>query len=78
MLLVDLCGVAHSVNELSTIISKATQKEMTKRDLEFVDDSGMGVRLTLWGEEVGYTDRVNCPSSYNGLANLGDFAAGFS
>ena len=48
----DVCGVVHNVGECTTIIAKTSQREMTKRDLELVDDTNMSVRLTLWGDEV--------------------------
>lgn len=49
-----MCGVVHVVNECNTIIAKQSQREMVKRDVEVVDDTGMSVRLTLWGDEVRY------------------------
>jgi len=48
----DICAVVHNTGELSTFIAKTSQREMTKRDLELVDDTNRSVRLTLWGEEV--------------------------
>jgi len=50
--LLDVCAIVHSVGEISSIIAKATQKELIKRDVEIVDDSEMLVRLTVWGDEA--------------------------
>ena len=50
--LLDVCGVVHNVGDCTTIIAKATQKELTKRDVELVDDTNMSIRLTVWGDEV--------------------------
>ncbi|KAF6028177.1 RpA-70 [Bugula neritina] len=50
--IVDVCAIVHSVGEISSIIAKATQKELIKRDVEIVDDSEMLVRLTVWGDEA--------------------------
>lgn len=47
-----MCGIVLSTGEVTSIIAKASQREMTKRDIELGDDTGMAVRLTLWGDEV--------------------------
>ena len=39
-------------NDLSSVVSKATQKEITKRDIQIVDQSGVSVKFTLWGDEA--------------------------
>lgn len=46
----DVVGIVDSVGELGEIISKASQKPVQKRELVFVDQTGMSVRLTLWGK----------------------------
>jgi replication factor A1 len=51
----DIIGVVKTVNEVTTIIGKASQKEVKKREINLVDDSRVQVRLTLWGDEVGYS-----------------------
>lgn len=46
----DVIGVVENVGDVSEIISKASQKPITKRELTLVDPTGMSVRLTLWGK----------------------------
>lgn len=54
----DVIGVVKVANDVGTVIGKQSQKEVTKRDLLLVDQSGVAVKLTLWGD-----DAVN----FNGL-----------
>lgn len=44
--------------EIATIIGKQSQKEITKRDLQIVDQSGMSVNVTLWGVDVSTSTNV--------------------
>lgn len=46
-----IIGVVHETYPLSTVIAKQSQKELKKRDLILVDETG-SVRLTLWGEQT--------------------------
>ena len=48
----DVVGVVKVCNDLSTVIGKASQKEITKRDLQIVDQSGVAINITLWGNDV--------------------------
>lgn len=48
----DVIGVVKNCGDVTTIIGKQSQKEITKRDLQIVDQSGMSVNLTLWGADV--------------------------
>lgn len=52
-----------SVGELSTIITKAQQKPFAKRDLMLVDQSGMSVKLTIWGKTA---ETYGTPSGHVG------------
>lgn len=47
-----MIGVVKNCGDVTTIIGKQSQKEITKRDLQIVDQSGMSVSLTLWGADV--------------------------
>lgn len=49
---VDVVAIVHRVNDVATIIQKATQKELKKRDVALVDDSQAEISLTLWGREA--------------------------
>ena len=55
---VDVIGVVKNCGEISTIIGKQSQKEITKRDLQIVDQSGMSVNVTLWGVDVSTSTNV--------------------
>lgn len=55
---VDVIGVVKNCGEISTIIGKQSQKEITKRDLQIVDQSGMSVNVTLWGVDVSKSKNV--------------------
>ena len=48
----DILGVVKSVSDISTVIGRQSQKEVTKREIQLVDQSGMVVNLTLWGTNV--------------------------
>ena len=54
----DVLGVVKSVGDVSTVVGKQSQKEVSKRDLQLVDQSGMVVSLTLWGNNVSLTGRI--------------------
>jgi replication factor A1 len=50
--MVDVIGVVKSFGEVSTIVTKATNKELTKREITLVDDSNASINCTLWGKQV--------------------------
>jgi len=50
--LIDVVGVVTVDNGLSSVTSKKTQREIPKRDLQIVDETGTGIRVTLWGDEA--------------------------
>ncbi|KAI4677415.1 uncharacterized protein J4E84_009100 [Alternaria hordeiaustralica] len=47
---VDTIGVLKEVAEVTTITSKNTNKDYSKRELTLADDSQTSVRLTIWGK----------------------------
>jgi replication factor A1 len=49
---VDVLAVVKQVGEPATLMSKKTGKEMTKCDLTLVDNTGVEVNLTVWGERA--------------------------
>jgi replication factor A1 len=52
LLFPDVIGIVKHANDISTITTKQTNKEVKKRDLELVDKSQTLVRMTLWGADV--------------------------
>lgn len=54
---VDVIGIVQEVGEVQSLTSKRTGQELKKADVTLIDDSGVQVRLTLWGtsaEEAGH------------------------
>ncbi|CAF0704338.1 unnamed protein product [Brachionus calyciflorus] len=49
---VDVIGVVKSVGDVTTIVTKATNRELKKRELSIVDNSGCAVTATLWGKQA--------------------------
>lgn len=70
---VDLIGVVKSCGEVGTVVGKASQKEITKRDLQLCDQSGMVVNVTLWGNDAKAFDGSNNPVLAVKGARLSDY-----
>jgi len=49
---VDVIGVLKDVDDVTSLVSKATGKPYEKRELSLVDDSGYATRLTIWGKQA--------------------------
>ena len=47
-----MIGIVKEVGELSSIVSKNTQKSIPKRELTMVDQTNYSCRLTLWGKQA--------------------------
>lgn len=81
--LVDVLAIVKAADDVSEVISqKLGGKALTKRDVTLVDESGVDVRLTLWGDRAKSTDvdLGSAPliafkglkvSEYNGTKSLG-------
>lgn len=50
--LVDLIGIVKEINDVTSITTRATNKQVSKRDITIVDDSLGSIRTTLWGTEA--------------------------
>ena len=48
----DVLGIVRSADELTSVVSKQTQKELKKRDITLVDSGQVQIRMTLWGNDV--------------------------
>lgn len=48
----DAIGILDSYGDVSEIISKASQRPVSKRELTLVDQSTRSVRVTLWGKSA--------------------------
>ena len=49
---VDVIGVVQEVGDVASLTSKRTGQELKKCDVTLIDDTGVQVRLTVWGEEA--------------------------
>ncbi|XP_066303050.1 replication protein A 70 kDa DNA-binding subunit-like isoform X1 [Branchiostoma lanceolatum] len=70
---IDLIGVCKSYGEVTTIVTRATSKELNKRELQIVDMSGKQVNFTLWGAEADKFDGSGSPVLAVKGARLSDF-----
>ena len=72
--LVDICGVITTDGGLNELTSKAG-KELKKRELTVVDDSGSSINVTLWGKkaEVSPDTFANNPTVLFKGTRLGDY-----
>lgn len=59
--IVDVIGVVHQVADVATIVGRQSNKEYSKRDLQIADQSGMSVRMTIWGTEAENFDGSKNP-----------------
>jgi len=71
--MVDVIGIVKSVGEVSTIVTKATNKELTKREITLVDDSNASINCTLWGKQAEDFDGTDNPVVLLKSAKLGDY-----
>ncbi|CAL8076719.1 unnamed protein product [Calicophoron daubneyi] len=70
---VDVVGIVHECGDVQTIMAKASQRELRKRELGIVDNSKCLVRLTLWGEEAANFDGSQHPAIVVKAAKVSDF-----
>jgi replication factor A1 len=49
---VDVIAVVQEIGEVQSLTSKKSGQELTKCDLTLIDDTGVQVRLTLWGKQA--------------------------
>jgi replication factor A1 len=49
---VDILAIVQEIGEVQSLTSKKTGKELQKCDLTLMDDTGVQVRLTLWGSQA--------------------------
>jgi len=50
--LIDIVGVVKLTGEATEITTKATNKQVAKRDLTIVDQSQAAIRATIWGDQA--------------------------
>jgi replication factor A1 len=70
---VDVIGVVKSASDVTTITTKATNRELKKRELHLVDNSNCSVNCTLWGKQAEDFDAADNPVILLKGAKLGDY-----
>ncbi|XP_029467040.1 replication protein A 70 kDa DNA-binding subunit isoform X2 [Rhinatrema bivittatum] len=71
--LVDIIGVCKSYEDVSKIIVKSSNREVSKRNIYLMDTSGKMVTATLWGEDADKFDGSRQPVVAIKGARLSDF-----
>ncbi len=61
------------MSEVSSIITRTTNKKLNKRELYLLDRSNHVVSCTLWGVEAEEFDGTNCPVVAIKCAKVSDF-----
>jgi len=71
---VDICAVCQSAGDVSHIMIKSQGKELAKRELTLVDDSGRSIQCTMWGDDAVAFEEANVGSviALKG-ASMGDY-----
>lgn len=49
---VDVMGIVQEITDVQSLTSKKTGQELQKADVMLIDDTGVQVRLTLWGSQA--------------------------
>ncbi|KAJ7709439.1 hypothetical protein B0H17DRAFT_998734 [Mycena rosella] len=68
----DVIGLVREVSDLSTITSKATNREIIKREITLVDTSEFSVRMTLWGKQAEQFDAPESVIAFKSV-KVGDY-----
>ncbi|KAH8117078.1 replication factor-a protein [Phellopilus nigrolimitatus] len=69
----DVIGVVKEVSDVSEITSRATSRQVKKRELSLVDRSEFSIRLTLWGKQAeSYSAEEHAVIAFKGV-KVGDF-----
>ena len=68
-----MIGICKGAGDLSSIITKTTNRKLSKLDLHLVDRSGREVRCTLWGAEAEGFNPSNFPVVAIKGARVSDF-----
>lgn len=74
--LTDLIGVCKEATDCVSLISKASNKELRKREVTLVDQSKVAISLTLWGTEAESFDGSSNPVIAVRGAKVGEFGGG--
>lgn len=71
--IVDVLAIVKSAADCSTIVARATGKELIKREITLVDDSACSITCTLWGKQAEEFDASDNPVVLLKGAKVGDY-----
>ncbi|CAL1689739.1 unnamed protein product [Lasius platythorax] len=74
--MIDVLGVVTTFNDVQHIVQRTTGRELVKRDVNIVDDSGAMICVTLWEKEAEDFDGSNNPILAIKGARVGEFNGG--
>lgn len=71
--IVDVIAIVKSASDCSTIVAKASGRELIKREIMLVDDSACSISCTLWGKQAEEFDASENPVVLLKGAKVGDY-----
>ncbi|KAL6438135.1 hypothetical protein ACFW04_004397 [Cataglyphis niger] len=71
--MIDVLGVVTTFNDVQHIVQRTTGRELVKRDVNIVDDSGAMICVTLWAKQAEDFDGSNNPILAIKGARVGEF-----
>lgn len=71
--IIDMIGVLKSAGDCATIIARASNKEMKKRDIILMDNSNCCISVTLWGKQAEDFDANDNPIVLLKGVKVGDY-----
>nr|XP_018902956.1 PREDICTED: replication protein A 70 kDa DNA-binding subunit [Bemisia tabaci] len=78
--IVDAIGICVSASDVQNLVARTTQRELQKRDVSIVDQTGTRVDITLWGTQAVEFDPTDEPivavkggrvTEYSGSRSIG-------
>lgn len=76
--MIDVLGVVSTSSDLQHVTQRTTGRELMKRDVNIVDDSGVTVCVTLWGKQAEEFDGSGNPILAIKQASVSEFNGGKS
>lgn len=71
--IVDVIAIVKAASDCSTIVAKASGRELIKREITLVDDSAYSISCTLWGKQAEEFDASDNPVVLLKGAKVGDY-----
>lgn len=73
---VDVIGICKEASPVVKFVSRASNRELTKREVTLIDQSNSSIVLTLWGNEAENFNDFDNPVVMIRNARLGEFGGG--